>query len=213
VVHRDLKPQNIVIEKDTRRVVLMDFGLARLSELAGQAAEGVAGTPEFMAPEQARGREVDGRADLYALGCVLYYMLTGRVLFPAQTPMAAALRHVEDTPPDPRTVRPEIPAWLARLIVRLLDKDPARRPSDAANVAEALGGPPGGGAWRRFWPCSGRRSGEWAGPCGASRAPGRSGGRSCAIWFLYPGAARLAYTLAVLTRLLCPHAQLERVRR
>ncbi len=147
VVHRDLKPQNILIERDTKRVVLMDFGLARLSELAGLSAEGVAGTPEFMAPEQARGREVDGRADLYALGCVLYYMLTGQVVFRGKTAMAAALRHVEDPPPEPRAVRPEIPAWLAQLILRLLEKDPARRPADAAQVATALAGPPQ--RWRR----------------------------------------------------------------
>ncbi len=142
VVHRDLKPQNILVEKDSKRVVLMDFGLARLAELAGQTAEGVAGTPEYMAPEQARGREVDGRADLYALGCVLYQMLTGQVVFPAETAMAAALRHVEDPPPDPRAARPDIPAWLAQLILRLLEKDPARRPADAAEVSAALSGPP-----------------------------------------------------------------------
>ncbi len=147
VVHRDLKPQNILVEKDSKRVVLMDFGLARLAELAGQTAEGVAGTPEYMAPEQARGREVDGRADLYALGCVLYYMLTGQVVFPAETAMAAALRHAEDPPPDPRAARLDIPAWLAQLILRLLAKDPARRPADAAQVATALDGPPR--RWRR----------------------------------------------------------------
>jgi Tol biopolymer transport system component len=147
VVHRDLKPQNIVIERDTGRVVLMDFGLARLSVLAGRSAEGVAGTPEYMAPEQARGRNVDGRADLYALGCVLYFMLTGQVVFPSKTPMAAALRHAEDPPPEPRAVRPDIPTWLAQLILRLLEKDPGRRPADAAQVVTALDGP--ARRWRR----------------------------------------------------------------
>ena len=109
VVHRDLKPHNVLLEAATGRVVLMDFGLARMAELAGHTAEGIAGTPEFMAPEQARGREVDGRADL-SLGCVLYYMLAGEIVFPAKGAMAAALRHVEDPAPDVRAKRPDVPA-------------------------------------------------------------------------------------------------------
>jgi serine/threonine protein kinase len=146
VVHRDLKPHNVLLEAATGRVVLMDFGLARMAELAGRTAEGVAGTPEFMAPEQARGREVDGRADLYALGCVLYYMLVGEVVFPAKGAMAAALRHVEDPPPDVRAKRPDVPAWLAAVIARLLEKDPARRFPDARALLAALAPP------RPRWP-------------------------------------------------------------
>src|SRR5262249_31872845 len=138
VVHRDLKPQNILIERGTERVVLMDFGLARLAELAGQPAAGVAGTPEFMAPEQARGEEVDGRADLYALGCVLHYMLTGQVVFPARTAAAAARAHIEQSPPE---LPPPAPPLLRRLVARLLEKDPARRPQRADEVAAALAPP------------------------------------------------------------------------
>jgi Tol biopolymer transport system component/tRNA A-37 threonylcarbamoyl transferase component Bud32 len=146
IIHRDLKPHNVLLEAETGRVVLMDFGLARMAELDGRSLEGIAGTPEFMAPEQARGREVDGRADLYALGCVLYYMLAGEVVFPAEGAMAAALRHVEDPPPDVRARRPEVPGWLAAIIARLLEKLPERRFADARSVLAALAGP------RRRWP-------------------------------------------------------------
>ncbi len=141
VVHRDLKPHNVLLEAATGRVVLMDFGLARMAELAGHTAEGIAGTPEFMSPEQARGREVDGRADLYALGCVLYYMLVGEVVFPAKGAMASALRHVEDPAPDVRAKRPDVPGWLAAVIARLLEKDPAGRFADAPALVAALAGP------------------------------------------------------------------------
>jgi serine/threonine protein kinase len=146
VIHRDLKPHNVLLEAETGRVVLMDFGLARMAELVGRSTEGIAGTPEFMAPEQARGREVDGRADLYALGCVLYYMLAGEIVFPAQGAMAAALRHVEDPPPDMRVRRPDVPGWLAAIIARLLEKQPERRFADARAVLDKLAGP------RRRWP-------------------------------------------------------------
>jgi serine/threonine protein kinase len=145
VVHRDLKPQNVIIEARTGRVVLMDFGIARLAQPTDASAENVAGTPEFMAPEQARGREVDGRADLYALGCVFYYMVTGQVLFSAKTPMAMAVRHIEDAPPP---LPSSVPEPMRRLVARLLEKDPAHRPQRAEEVAAALGGGPSRrGAW------------------------------------------------------------------
>src|SRR5262249_12578432 len=99
VVHRDLKPHNIMLEKGTGRVLLMDFGIARIAERVGQPAENVRGTPDYMSPEQARGREVDGRSDLYSLGCVLHEMLTGARPFARPTPMAAAMAHMQDPPP------------------------------------------------------------------------------------------------------------------
>jgi Tol biopolymer transport system component len=119
----------------------MDFGIARLTEKVGQTAEGISGTPEYMSPEQARAREVDARADLYSLGCVLYHMLAGAIPFPAATPMAAALRHVEDPAPDPRAAAPTTPPWLAKLVLALLEKDPARRPQTANAVLALLAGP------------------------------------------------------------------------
>jgi hypothetical protein len=135
VVHRDLKPQNVMIEEGTRRVVLMDFGLAKLE--ADGSGDDIVGTADYMAPEQARGAPVDSRADLYALGCVFFYMLAGAPPLPADTPAAAAHRHVEEDAPDLRTVRREVPPRLSSLVGRLLDRDPAKRPG-AAEVVRIL---------------------------------------------------------------------------
>jgi serine/threonine protein kinase len=136
IVHRDLKPHNVMIEKESGRVVLMDFGIARIatreSFVTGPA---IVGTPAYMAPEQVRGGTVDARTDLYALGCLLYHLVVGDVVFPAKTPMAAAARHVDDPPPDPREKRADLPDWVATAILALLEKDPARRP---ANVEAAM---------------------------------------------------------------------------
>jgi serine/threonine protein kinase len=142
VVHRDLKPRNVLLEEGSGRVVLMDFGIARTTAPTGQTADdGISGTPEYMAPEQVRAQKVDGRTDLYALGCLLYQLVVGEVPFPADTPMACALRQVEDAPTDPRLRRPETPPWLARLILDLLKKDPALRPANAGEVLQRLKGP------------------------------------------------------------------------
>ena len=135
VVHRDLKPHNVMLEAKTRRVVLMDFGIARAAALAGKTAQSVSGTPEYMAPEQVRGREVDGRADLYALGCVMYEMLVGERVFPQATAMAAALAHAEERAP---ALPKSVPERLRRVVALLLEKDPARRPATAEEVAAAL---------------------------------------------------------------------------
>ena len=125
----------------------MDFGIARADAPTGETdAAHIVGTPEYMAPEQARGLKVDGRADLYALGCVLYRMLGGQVPFPAPTRVAAMARHLSDAPPDVRKVRPEVPAWLARLTLELMAKDADARPTDAATVSARLAGPPS--RWR-----------------------------------------------------------------
>jgi Tol biopolymer transport system component len=140
VIHRDLKPQNVMIEEDTGRVVLMDFGIARTAASTGHTGEEVAGTPAYMAPEQVRAQRTDARTDLYALGCVLYHMLVGQEVFPV-TAMAAVARHLEEAPPDPRALRPDLPAWLADAIARLLEKEPARRPADVAAALVLLGGP------------------------------------------------------------------------
>jgi WD40 repeat protein len=139
LVHRDVKPANILLENGVERVKLTDFGLARLADDASLTQSGVVtGTPQYMAPEQARGEGVDHRADLFSLGSVLYAMCTGRPPFRAGTTMAV-LRLVSDTRPRPvREVNPEVPERLAMIIDRLHSGEAARRFQSAAEVAEAL---------------------------------------------------------------------------
>jgi eukaryotic-like serine/threonine-protein kinase len=139
VVHRDVKPQHILLEDDERRVRLTDFGAALLV-LPGMQAAGRAGvgTPAYMSPEQAEGRaELDGRSDLYALGAVGYELLTGSVPFdgPAERQLAA---HRTRVPVDPAARRPGIPAELAGIVLRCLAKRPDERWASAAELAGAL---------------------------------------------------------------------------
>ncbi|HKB35548.1 MAG TPA: serine/threonine-protein kinase, partial [Gemmataceae bacterium] len=139
LVHRDVKPGNIWIE--TRgRVKVLDFGLARPVEGDSDISRSgqVVGTPSYMAPEQARGLPVDARADLFALGCVLYHALTGRQPFRGPTAMATLADVLTEMPPDPATLVPSLPAALRDLLGRLLAKDPQHRPASAAEVAREL---------------------------------------------------------------------------
>jgi serine/threonine-protein kinase len=141
LVHRDIKPANVSYAADGR-VRVLDFGIAQLAESPGSqvltATHTVMGTAEYLSPEQAMGGRVDGRADLYALGCVLYALLAGRPPFRGATPVATMMMHANDPVPDVRDLRPDTPDWLADLVHRLLAKDPADRPAGAATVAEAL---------------------------------------------------------------------------
>ncbi len=139
VVHRDLKPANVIIER-SGRVVLTDFGIARAlsDEPGGARTQGVVGTPLYMAPEQLSGTPVDGRADVYALGLMLFEMLTGALPFAGGTPLAAALARLTQPPPDPRKLRPGLPAPLAELVLECLATAPELRPAGAAVVAERL---------------------------------------------------------------------------
>ncbi len=139
VLHRDIKPGNVWLEAGTGRVKLLDFGLAKPMTGADltQAGE-LAGTPSYVAPEQAAGRPADHRADLFSLGCVLYELTTGRRPFPGETAWAALTALANTTPPRPRAVNPGVPPALDALVVRLLKKDPAGRPASAAAVAAEL---------------------------------------------------------------------------
>jgi serine/threonine-protein kinase len=139
IVHRDVKPANILLENGVERVVLTDFGLARAADDASVTQSGViAGTPQYMAPEQARGEAVDHRADLFSLGSVLYAMCTGRPPFRADSALAVLRRVSDDRPRPVRHVNPAVPAGLARLIEKLHEKDPDARCQSAAEAAEAL---------------------------------------------------------------------------
>jgi serine/threonine protein kinase len=139
VVHRDIKPANILLENCVERVRLTDFGLARAIDDASLTHSGlIAGTPQYMAPEQARGDPVDARADLFALGAVLYAMAAGRPPFRADSAMAVLRRICDDRHRPIRELNPDVPAWLEATIDRLLAKDPDDRFPTAAEVAELL---------------------------------------------------------------------------
>src|SRR5262249_55898549 len=117
LIHRDIKPANLLLENGLARVKITDFGLARMADDVGLTRDGVvAGTPEYMAPEQARGEAIDHRADLFSLGSVLYAMCTGRPPFRASTAVAVLRKVSEEAPPAVRELNPEVPAWLAALI-------------------------------------------------------------------------------------------------
>ena len=139
LIHRDIKPGNILIEGGPQRVRITDFGLARAADDASASQSGVvAGTPMYMAPEQALGQTIDQRADLFSLGSVLYQMVTGRPPFRANTTLAVLKRVVEDAPRPIREVIPETPRWLCDIVQRLHEKKPADRFQSAREVADLL---------------------------------------------------------------------------
>jgi serine/threonine protein kinase len=127
VVHRDLKPQNIMIDQDGNARI-MDFGIARSLKAKGITGGGVMiGTPEYMSPEQVEGKEADQRSDIYALGVILYEMVTGRVPFEGDTPLSVALKQKTEMPQDPRKLNAQIPESFSRLILKCLEKDKEKR--------------------------------------------------------------------------------------
>jgi endonuclease YncB( thermonuclease family) len=141
LIHRDIKPANILLENGVARVKITDFGMARAAADASLTRSGVVtGTPQYMAPEQARGAALDARTDLFSLGSVLYALCTGRPPFRASGSMAVLKRVCEETPRPIRETNPEVPDWLVAIIEKLHAKDPAQRFQSAAEVAELLNG-------------------------------------------------------------------------
>lgn len=156
MVHRDIKPANIWLEAKSQRVKILDFGLARTEEDQEAPAAGLAmadelagsqhltrtgailGTPAYMSPEQALGRKVDHRSDLFSLGIVLYKMLTGQLPFRGESAQSTLLAIAGDDPVPPRMLNPTVPPLLDAYVLRLLHKDPAGRPKNAAEVARFL---------------------------------------------------------------------------
>jgi serine/threonine protein kinase len=139
VIHRDVKPANILLENGVQRVKITDFGLARAAgDAAITATELIAGTPAYMSPEQARGDAVDFRSDLFSLGSVLYAMCTGQAPFRGSTTIGVIKRVCEEAPQPIRDLNADIPEWLDAVVQRLHAKQPAERFQSASEVAEAL---------------------------------------------------------------------------
>jgi serine/threonine-protein kinase len=143
VVHRDLKPENVMLTADGG-VKLMDFGIALDATLRKMTWSGLSqtvGTPDYMAPEQVSGKRGDARTDLYALGAILYEMLTGQVPFPADNVYAAMRAKLESRPRPPRELRPEIPLALEEVVLHALERAIHRRPESALELREVLAHP------------------------------------------------------------------------
>jgi len=139
LVYRDIKPANILLENGVERVRITDFGLARAVDDASQTQSGfIAGTPQYMAPEQARGEPIDHRADLFSLGSVMYAMCSGHPPFRAETTLAVLRRICDDAPRDLREANPDVPAWLTEIVHKLLAKSPDERYQTASEVALLL---------------------------------------------------------------------------
>jgi len=141
LIHRDIKPANLWLEAETGRIKVLDFGLARVAKERAALTQlgAIVGTPEYMAPEQIQGKNLDERCDLFSLGCVLYRMSTGKMPFSGTDMISTLMAVATEQPPPPRKLDPSLPAPLSKLILRLLAKEPEYRPVSAKAVAEALG--------------------------------------------------------------------------
>lgn len=142
VIHRDIKPENIMVAGRGDEVKLMDFGIARLRETGGSTrltrVGMIMGTPAYMAPEQIEGNEINEKTDVYALGIVLYEMLSKTVPFTAPTPAAVLMKHLKEAPVPLRKLRRDVPAQLEHLVIQALEKKPERRPATMEEITDSL---------------------------------------------------------------------------
>ncbi len=139
LIHRDVKPSNILLDEGVDRALLTDFGLARATDDASLTRSGFhPGTPHYMSPEQVRGESIDARSDLFGLGCVLYALCTGYPPFRSETSYAVLRRITDDTPRSIRETNPDVPAWLERIVMKLLAKSPDDRYASATAVHSLL---------------------------------------------------------------------------
>ncbi len=147
IIHRDLKPENVVVTQGSdggEHVKVCDFGIAKIQEAEGGSmitvSGFVCGTPEYMAPEQARGEILDKRADIYAAGCMLYQMMTAKLPFTAESALGIITKHLTEKPIPPRERRPEwkIPSSLEQICAKAMAKEPDERYPDAPSMSEAL---------------------------------------------------------------------------
>jgi serine/threonine protein kinase len=138
VVHRDLKPQNVMVDEEGNARI-MDFGIARSIKAKGITGAGVMiGTPEYMSPEQVEGKGADQRSDIYSLGVMLYEMVTGRVPFEGDTPFTIGVKHKSEIPKNPKQLNAQIPEDLSRVILRCIEKNPEERYDSTRDLAREL---------------------------------------------------------------------------
>ena len=141
LVHRDIKPANVLLENGVERVQITDFGLARAVDDASMTRSGViAGTPQYMSPEQAHGDSIDHRSDLFSLGSLIYFTLSGHSPFRSETTMGVLNRIINDNPRSIRATNADVPEWLDRIVCKLLSKSPEDRFATASEVNEVLQG-------------------------------------------------------------------------